>query len=519
MSGARNAAQLRAALPHPVVDADGHFIETAPVFKPFFLDFVRAHGGADLAKRFEVAPGLDYDDTVLRPWGALSDEERRRAWTTRPPWWTLPAANTLDRATAHLPALMYERLDEFGIDFAVLYPSRTLTTTAIKDAELRQLACRALNAFHAEVYAEFADRMTVVAQVPTHTPEEAIAELEYAVGELGMKAIMINGLVHRPIAEEAGASEAGLPNWGSGSGERLDALGLDSAHDYDPFWARCVELGVAPASHTPGMGWGSRRSISSYNYNHIGSFGASMEAQCKALFMGGVTRRFPTIAFGLLEGGVGWACTLLSDLVSHWEKRNRDSIHLLDPARIDQKLLFDLFERYGRGRFDVDPGVLRDAFDRLEPEPPVLDEWAACAIEGEDDIVDLFVPHFYFGCEADDPSVAWAFHRASNPGGSEVRAMFSSDIGHWDVPDMSDVLCEAHELVEKGLLDEDQFERFVFTNPVRFYAALNPHFFDGTRIEAAAREVVQTERAEQAKRDAEAARPSQPPPAMRDAHE
>ena len=96
-------------------------------------------------------------------------------WTTRPPWWTLPAANTLDRATAHLPKLLHERLDDFGIDFAVLYPSRALTTTAIKDDELRQVACRALNHFNRDVYAEFSDRMAPVAQVPMHTPAEAIA--------------------------------------------------------------------------------------------------------------------------------------------------------------------------------------------------------------------------------------------------------------------------------------------------------------------------------------------------------
>ena len=53
---------------------------------------------------------------------------------------------------------------------------------------------------------------------------------------------------------------------------------------------------MAPASHTPGMGWGSRRSVSSYMYNHIGSFAASMEAFCKSLFLGGVTRRFPSSA-------------------------------------------------------------------------------------------------------------------------------------------------------------------------------------------------------------------------------
>ena len=66
---------------------------------------------------------------------------------------------------------------------------------------------------------------------------------------------------------------------------------------------------MVPASHTPGMGWGSRRSVSSYMANHLGSFGASMEAQCRALFMGGVTRRFPELNFAFLEGGVGWAAS------------------------------------------------------------------------------------------------------------------------------------------------------------------------------------------------------------------
>ena len=256
-SGETRSARVRARLDHPVVDADGHLIETAPVFKPFFLDYVKDIGGGDMAARFEAAGGMDYDETVLRPWGALSDAQRRANWSTRPPWWSLPAANSLDRATAHLPRLLYERLDDLGIDFAVLYGSRTLTTTAIKIAEVRQVACRALNAFNAELYAPYADRMTVVAQIPMHTPEEAIAELEHAVGQLGAKAIMINGLVHRPIGE-AGSQDRGMPNWGSGSGERIDALGLDSAFDYDPVWQKCLDLRVAPASHTPGMGWGSQ---------------------------------------------------------------------------------------------------------------------------------------------------------------------------------------------------------------------------------------------------------------------
>jgi predicted TIM-barrel fold metal-dependent hydrolase len=485
------SADLRARLGHPVVDADGHLIETIPVFRSFFLDYVKETGGGDLAARFEAAGGIDFDDMVLRPWSALSPRRRREIWATRPSWWSLPAANTLDRATAHLPRLLSERLDEFGIDFAVLYPSRGLTTLSILDDELRQVACRALNAFNAEVYFPYADRMTPVAQIPMHTPAEAIAELDHAVGELGFKAIMINGIVHRPIGGSAFAIDRTVPNWGSGSGQRLDTLGLDSEHDYDPVWARCLELGVAPATHTPGMGWGSRRSISNYVYNHIGSFAASMEATCKSLFLGGVTRRFPGLSFGLLEGGVGWACSLYADLLSHWEKRNREAIHHLDPARIDGKLLIELFAKYGDARFRADLAGLAESFTKLEPEPPALDEFAACEITRAEDLRDLFVPRFYFGCEADDPMVAWAFRADTNPLGARLRAMFSSDIGHWDVPDMAGILAEAWELVEGGLLGEADFRDFVFANPVRFYTSANSDFFRGTRCEEAARLLVE----------------------------
>jgi predicted TIM-barrel fold metal-dependent hydrolase len=477
------AASLRAELGHPVIDADGHVIETAPVFLPFFEDYVRRIAGSDMVERFRKAGGMDFDEMVLRPWSNLSWEERRAAWATRPSWWSLPAANTLDRATAHLPKLLHARLDDFGIDFAVLYGSRTLTTTAIKDDEVRQVACRALNAFNAEVYAPYADRMTPAAHIPMFTPDEAIAELEHAVGELGFKAIMINGLVHRPIGAPEGARDPKLPSWGSGSGERLDCLGLDSAHDYDPFWRRCIELRVVPASHTPGMGWGSRRSPTSYMANHIGSFGASMEAQCRDLFLGGVPHRFPQLAFGLLEGGVSWACQLYADIIGHFEKRNRETILHLDPARIDTGLVLKLFEEYADERFHAGVPGLAEAFTKLEPEPPFLDEWETCGVTKKEDIRDQFVPAFYFGCEADDPGVALAFSEKLNPMGARLNAMFSSDLGHWDVPDMTGILEEAFELVEDGHIGEGDFRDFTFANPARFYTRLNPDFFVGTRVE------------------------------------
>jgi predicted TIM-barrel fold metal-dependent hydrolase len=493
MTGNIAASEVRKRIDHPVIDADGHYIETMPILKPYLIDAVRDIAGADLAAKVESgAAGMDYDDTVLRPWSKLSWEQRRGAGISRPPWWTLPAANTLDRATAQIPRLMASRLDELGIDFAVMYPSRMLTATAIPNPELRRATCRALNRFYAEVYKPYSDRMTPVAQIPTHTPEEAIAELDYAVGVLGLKAIMINGLIHRPLPPPADMGGA-RPNWGATSASRIDTLGLDSEYDYDPFWRRCVELKVSPASHTPGMGWGSRQSPSSYVYNHIGSFGAAMEATCKSLFMGGVTHRFPELTFGLLEGGVGWAVTLLNDLIEHWEKRNANTIHDLDPARIDTNLMMELFETYQDDVFGPDAPGLAQSFAKLEPEPPYTDEWAACGIKRPMDIVKNFVPRFYFGCEAEDSSVAWAFNRKLNPARSKLRAMFSSDVSHWDVSDMKYVLGESWELVEHGHITEEDYRDFVFAYPAQFYSNLNKDFFKGTRIEGQVASLSQAE--------------------------
>jgi hypothetical protein len=65
-----------------------------------------------------------------------------------------------------------------------------------------------------------------------------------------------------------------------------------------------------------------------------------------------------------------------------------------------------------------------------------------------------------------------------------VRAMFGSDVGHWDVTDVGDVVVEAWELVEDGLITEEDFREFVFWNPVELHARTNPDFFAGTRVEA-----------------------------------
>ena len=115
----------------------------------------------------------------------------------------------------------------------------------------------------------------------------------------------------------------------------------------------------------------------------------------------------------------------------------------------------------------------------------MLDEWAACGIDKAEDIKELFVDPFYFGCEADDPLTSMAFNTKVNPFGAELHAMMGSDIAHWDVPDMAEVLEEAWEMVDHGWIDEAAFKQFTFSNPARFYTRTNPGFFKGTVVEAA----------------------------------
>jgi hypothetical protein len=48
----------------------------------------------------------------------------------------------------------------------------------------------------------------------------------------------------------------------------------------------------------------------------------------------------------------------------------------------------------------------------------------------------------------------------------------------------------SYELVERGLLTDDDFRDFMFENAVRFWGEVNPDFFEGTVVEKPAAEVL-----------------------------
>jgi len=466
------SAQIRARLNHPIIDSDGHVVE----FEPALLDYIREVGGATILGRYKQA----WDTAFYFRWNHLTPAERRDYRVPRPVWWPYPAKNTYDRATAALPKLLYHRLDELGLDFAILNPSQGLFAPHIQDDELRRTVCRAFNIYHADIFREYSDRLTPAACIPMHTPQEAIEELEHAA-RLGLKVVMMAAFVRRPIPALARQAPhlASHLTW-------MDNLCLDSEYDYDPVWAKCIELKLTPSFHSFGLNWGMRTSISNFIYNQIGHFAAAAEGICKALFLGGVTRRFPTIKFAFKEGGVGWAVSLYCALFERWHKRNLESLENVNPAHLKLEEYRELCRTYGNkfteGRLDG-PLVLSELEAGGGGTPGEWDEWRHSGVQQAHDVYDRFVPHFFFGCEGDDRVTSWAFDAIRNPLGARLNAIFGSDLGHYDLMDMRDAAAEAYDCVELGLMSEQDFRDFVFVNPVKLHCGMNPDFFKGTILE------------------------------------
>jgi predicted TIM-barrel fold metal-dependent hydrolase len=469
MSTHRTPEAIRKSLNHPVVDADGHWIEYTPVFAEKMRKVVGNLGADGFSKSQRRIPD------ALR----LTPAQRKERAVAMEGFWTRQSANTRDRATAMMPRMLYDRLDEFGIDFGVVYPTAGLSIYRIADDATRRAVIRGFNIVTHDYFAGLEDRLTPAAVIAANTPDEAIEELEFVTKQLGTKVCMFASGVRRPMQQAQGADPdvARLA-------QSFDQLGLDSDYDYDPLWQKCRELGIAPTFHTGGRSYGERNSPTNFTFNHIGHFAAAGHAVAKALFLGGVTRRFPDLRFAFLEGGVGWGCQLFCDLIEHWERRGAKGLQHMDPQKLDRKLLRSLVDQYGyadiAAELDRRDGWPMKEVDSMTGGAP-LDDYHFCNITRKQDWIDLFATPFYFGCEADDRMNAVAFGKTM-PLGARINALFSSDIGHFDVVDMRDPLPEAHELVEEGHITDDDFRDFVFGNAVRLWGTQNPRFFEGTRV-------------------------------------
>jgi hypothetical protein len=155
------ARKLRARLSHPIIDADGHWIEYSPVMREEFRRI-----GGDVAVEALAAASARVPNALR-----MSVAERRRRRIGQEAFLSTPSENVLDRATAMLPRLMHERLEDLGIDFCVVYPTSGLAYHRIQDTRHRRAICRAYNVFTADQFRGLEDRVIPAAIIPMYTPE------------------------------------------------------------------------------------------------------------------------------------------------------------------------------------------------------------------------------------------------------------------------------------------------------------------------------------------------------------
>ena len=470
----------RAELSHPVIDGDGHMIEVEPVM----LEYMKQVGGESLVKDYVAWCGNRW-----RRWYEADHATRRAAHIQRITYWGFPTRNTTDRVTCMLPGLMRKRLDKLGIDLAIAYPTIGALFLGQPKPDVRRGLVRTVNLMNADLYSSYTDRLIPVAAIPMNTPAEALEELDYAVGELGYKAVMMQGAVRREVPEEFRGTGR------FGNNYYLDHLAMDSEYDYDPIWQKCIDLKVAVTTHSGSQGLPNRTSPTSFVFNHIGHFAQHHEGMCKAFLMGGVTHRFPDLRIAFLEGGVGWAVGLYNQFFEHWEKRNVDAMRKnLDPALVDRDLVVKLFGEHGDEVHQAQIDQMREGdghfFTQWDEKQDDLDEFRDSGIRSEKDLENLFIDRFYFGCEADDRMIPVAFDTKLNRNGARLKAIFSSDIGHWDVIDATNCLSESVELMKDGLMSEVDLRDFAFNNSVELHGTMNPDFFKGTIVEADAAAVL-----------------------------
>ena len=479
-NGHTEARKLRAGLKHPIIDADGHWAEFAPHMREEF----RRIGGDTAVEALAMASARIPNSLNM------SVAERRRRRIGQEAFWFLPTKNTLDRATAMMPRLLYERLDDLGLDFCVIYPTAGLGYYRLPP---EQAAPRPLSA------PTTCSRRTSSARTPIGSFPPRSSRCTRRRRRSKSWSSRRQQLGYRVVhdGEPDPPADPRARRGASGGREVRRVVRHDRHRQRFTTTIRCGRSAASCASRrastTSARSILLRNSPSNFCYNHIGHFASASEAMAKALFFGGVTRRFPELNFAFLEGGVGWACSLFADLIGHWEKRNREALENTNPARLDRARLLALAEKYGkpavveavrRGEGLDDNG---DGTGGVED----LDDYSRCQITRKEDFTRPVRQALLLRLRGrrSDQRVGLQPARR-NPMGARLNAFFSSDIGHFDVPDMTEVVPEAYELVEHGLLDDDDFRDFMFANAVRFWGEVNPDFFKGTVVEKQAAEVL-----------------------------
>lgn len=187
-----------------------------------------------------------------------------------------------------------EAMAECGFDSQVLIPSNSPFYYDI-DPKLGATVCRSFNRAIAKILERHPKRFIGTAPVPLQDIPSAIAEMEYAVKELGIQSVIIY--------------------------QNVNGKDLDSEFLW-PFYEKAEESGVPLLVH--GCDSGPLLGVERYarfNLDVCLGFPYEMFMGISALIFGGVVERFPNLRFGFFEVGVGFIPWLIDRLETAYDSR------------------------------------------------------------------------------------------------------------------------------------------------------------------------------------------------------
>jgi predicted TIM-barrel fold metal-dependent hydrolase len=332
-----------------VIDADGHVIEPAVVWKeysePAFRDRLDSPGGGVQALGMTRA----YPNSTMGLETAADGEghEEGAGWRSSAmatDTWKEGVRKHLELPGGYDPRARLADMDDEGIDVAVLYPTSMLTW--VEEADLFGAACRAYNSWLHDYCAEAPTRLYPVALVPVQDLEAATKELHRSVGELGAKAVMI-----RPAPY----------------------LGTKPLYhsDYDPFWAAVadvgVPIGVHPSPHADmpnscrllGLASGVTNGAQGLAMRQGLTNAIDLQMALAWFVLGGICERHPDLRVAFLEGTGGWMVPMLERFDHQFKIFGSN----------DQKTLpSELFARQCVVSFDPDEAALAFTVEHLGAE-------------------------------------------------------------------------------------------------------------------------------------------------------
>jgi uncharacterized protein len=262
-----------AAWPYPVIDCDGHLIESIPEMADHLDPELRAAVLNPSREREGAFPSIDgFHGPRL---SSASDHQPVREYVTA----------SDQRKGSGEDFLGF--VDKAGLEQAVMFTSEGLSVGFIQSADYAVRICRAYNDYVYDRYRRLSDNLYPMALIPFQDPAAAVQELRRAVTELKLPGAMV--------------PSTGLP--------------LHLGHElYWPIYQAAEELDCVLGFHG-----GSALGVGMDTYSNFAAVGGMHHSLGLLLGLAsltghGVMARFPTLRFGFFEGGCAWLVLLLDRL-------------------------------------------------------------------------------------------------------------------------------------------------------------------------------------------------------------